>query len=273
MQPVIVAGPDTETGPATGSVRRPGRPRSEQVEQAIIEATLDLFAEKGFEGVCVELVAARAGVGKATIYRRWPNKEELLLAALGSLKSPLPEPEGVSVRDDLLAMVEVMCADKADPRKARRYALLLGEGEKYPRLMARYRETVVEPRRDVIRSVIRHGIETGELRADTDLEVAVLALSGAVMAREKSADGTFNGDFAARVVDGLLLGLSPRTPRLAAGAWISRRTPAVVSDSRRRADRAPARVRAGPRRTGASRRRVMDKLGVSRRQELGPLLQ
>jgi len=216
MQPVTVVGPDTETGPAAGSpnpARRPGRPRSEQAEQAIIEATLDLFAEKGFEGVCVELVAARAGVGKATIYRRWPNKEELLLAALGSLKSPFPEPKGVSVRDDLVAMVEVMCADKADPRKARRYALLLGEGEKYPRLISRYKETVVQPRRDAMRAVIRQGVETGELRADTDVEVAMLALMGAVLAQEKSADGTFDGDFAARVVDGLLLGLAARTPR------------------------------------------------------------
>jgi AcrR family transcriptional regulator len=216
VKPVILdqgPGAGTEAGPGRETGRRPGRPRSEQAEQAIIEATLDLFAEQGFEGVCVELVAARAGVGKATIYRRWPNKEELLLAALGSLKSPMPEPKGVSVRDDLIAMVEVMCADKADPRKARRYALLLGEGEKYPRLMTRYKETVVEPRRDVMRTVIRRGIETGELRPDTDVEVAVLALTGAVMAQEKSVDRTFDGDFATRVVDGLLLGLSSRAPR------------------------------------------------------------
>jgi AcrR family transcriptional regulator len=188
--------------------RRPGRPRSEQAEQAIIEATLDLFAEQGFEGVCVEAVAARAGVGKATIYRRWPNKEELLLAALGSLKSPAPEPGGVSVRDDLVAMLTVMCEDKADPRKARRYALLLGEGEKYPRLMRRYKETVVEPRREAMRAVIRRGIQTGELRAGTDVEVTLLALTGAVMAREKSAEGALDGEFAARVVDSLLLGLA-----------------------------------------------------------------
>ncbi len=209
MQPVIVADPDT--GSATGPVRRPGRPRSEAAEQAIIEATLDLFAEHGFEGVCVELIAARAGVGKATIYRRWPNKEELLLAALGSLKSPYPEPKGVSVREDLLAIVEVMCADKADPRKARRYALLLGEGEKYPRLMARYKAEVVEPRRDMVRAVIRRGIETGELRPGTDVEIAMLTVTGAIMAREKSADGSFDGDFAARLVDGLLLGCSARS--------------------------------------------------------------
>jgi AcrR family transcriptional regulator len=215
MQPVILdqgPGPNTEStvteaGPAN---RRPGRPRSEQAEQAIIEATLDLFAEKGFEGVCVEAVAARAGVGKATIYRRWPNKEELLLAAFGSLKSPYPEPKGVSVRDDLLAMVQVMCADKSDPRKARRYALLLGEGDKYPRLMARYKETVVQPRRDAMRAVIRHGIETGELRPDTDVEIAMLTLTGVIMAHEKDA-GTLDDEFATRLVDGLLLGLSTRS--------------------------------------------------------------
>jgi AcrR family transcriptional regulator len=209
MQPVTVADPDT--GSATASVRRPGRPRSEAAEQAIIEATLDVFAEQGFEGVCVELVAARAGVGKATIYRRWPNKEELLLAAFGSLKSPYPEPSGVSVREDLLAIVEVMCADKADPRKARRYALMLGEGEKYPRLMARYKAEVVEPRREMIRTVIRRGIETGELRPDTDVEISMLTLTGAIMAQEKSASGTLDSDFAARLVDGLLRGCSARS--------------------------------------------------------------
>ena len=211
MQPAIATGPDTQPGPAAASTRRPGRPRSEQAEQAIIEATLDVFAEQGFEGVCVELVAARAGVGKATIYRRWPNKEELLLAAFGSLKSPFPEPKGVSVRDDLLAMVRVMCADKADPRKARRYALLLGEGEKYPRLMARYKETVVQPRRDAMRAVIRRGTETGELRPDTDVEIAMLTLTGAIMAQDQSASGTLDDDFAIRLVDGLLLGLSVRS--------------------------------------------------------------
>jgi Tetracyclin repressor-like, C-terminal domain len=105
----------------------------------------------------------------------------------------------------------VMCADKADPRKARRYALLLGEGEKYPRLMARYKAEVVEPRRDMIRAVIRRGIETGELRPDTDVEISMLTLTGAIMAQEKSVGGTLDGDFAIRLVDGLLLGCSARS--------------------------------------------------------------
>jgi AcrR family transcriptional regulator len=211
MPPVITdqgPGADGTAGPA--ETRRPGRPRSEQAEQAIIEATLDLFAEQGFDGVCVEAVASRAGVGKATIYRRWPNKEELLLAALSSLKSPYPEPKGVSVRDDLVAMLSVMCADMADPRKARRYALLLGEGERYPRLMARYKETVVQPRRELMRSVIRRGMASGELRADIDVEIAVLALTGTVLAKGKETDARLDGDLAARIVDELMLGLAAR---------------------------------------------------------------
>jgi AcrR family transcriptional regulator len=203
---------DPQAGPGHGapSGRRPGRPRSERAEHAIIDATLELFAERGADGICVEAVAARAGVGKATVYRRWPGKEDLLLDALGSLKSPLPEPRGVSAREDLIAMVTVMGQDAADPRRTRQYTLLLGEGEKYPRLMARYAETFVEPRRNIIRSVLRHGIETGQLRPDTDVEIATLTLTGAAMARGKYETIPRTPEFAERVVDSLLLGLTPR---------------------------------------------------------------
>jgi AcrR family transcriptional regulator len=198
-------------GPASAATgRRPGRPRSVRAEQAIIEATLELFAEKGPDGLCVEAVAARAGVGKATVYRRWHNKEDLLLAALGSLKSPLPDADTGSVRDDLIALVTVMSQDAVDPARQRQYTLLLGEGEKYPRLMARYAETVVEPRRDIIRSVLRRGIETGQVRPDLDIEVAMLTLTGAAMSRGRCEIVPHDGEFATRVVDSLLLGLSPR---------------------------------------------------------------
>src|SRR5450755_4120567 len=122
--------------------RRPGRPRSEQAERAIIDAALEVFAESGPEGLCIEKVAARAGVGKATIYRRWPGKEDLLLDALAALRVPLPQPKGKSVRSDLVALLEALCRESADPRRARQFALLHGEGANYPRLIARYNETV-----------------------------------------------------------------------------------------------------------------------------------
>ena len=162
------------------------------------------------EGLCIEKVAAKAGVGKATIYRRWPGKEDLLLDALAALKAPLPEPRGESVRDDLVDLMETMAADYADPRRAREFALLLGEGAKFPRLMDRYTETVVEPRRDVIRSVLRRGVASGELRPDVDLEVALFMLTGAIIVRGKHQPEGISAGYARRVVDELLAGLAPR---------------------------------------------------------------
>jgi hypothetical protein len=87
--------------------------------------------------------------------------------------------------------------------------------------MARYKETVVKPRHEVIRAAIRRGIEAGQLRPDTDVEIALLALTGTVLAKEKAADGMLNGDFAARVVDELMLGLATRTPDAAGTAQAS----------------------------------------------------
>ena len=200
------------------AVRRPGRPRSERAEQAIIDATLEAIGDCGVDGVRCEDVAARAGVGKATLYRRWPGKEDLLIAAFASLKSPLPEPRGESVREDLIAMLEVMAADADDPRYARQFALLHGEGERYPRLVRRYREQVVEPRRDLIRSVLRRGVASGELRPGTDVEVAMLLLTGAVMARGKHDATPAEPGFASRVVDELLRGIGARTASARQGA-------------------------------------------------------
>jgi AcrR family transcriptional regulator len=194
--------------PDTG--RRPGRPRSERAEQAIIDATLDAVGDYGVDGVSCEDVAARAGVGKNTLYRRWPGKEDLLIAAFASLKSPLPEPGGTSAREDLIAMLAVMAADADDPRYARQFALLHGEGQRYPRLVKRYREQVVEPRRELIRSVLRRGVATGALRQDTDVEIAMLALTGAVLARGKHDPAPAEPGFATRVVDELLRGIAAR---------------------------------------------------------------
>ena len=103
-----------------------------------------------------------------------------------------------------------MAQDSSDPRRTRQYTLLLGEGEKYPRLMARYAETLVEPRRNVIRSVLRRGIETGQIRPDVDVEIAMLTLTGTAMSRGKCETVEPNAEFAERVVDSLLLGLTPR---------------------------------------------------------------
>src|SRR5690348_10331928 len=170
---------------ARDATRRPGRPRSERAEQAIIDATIEALGDYGIDGVRCEDVAARAGVGKATLYRRWAGKEDLLIAAFAALKRPMPQPRGESVRADLIALLSVIAADSDDPRFTQRFALLHGAGDRYPRLLARYREEIVEPRRELIRTVLRRGMETGEVRTDIDVEITMLLLTGAMMARSK----------------------------------------------------------------------------------------
>jgi AcrR family transcriptional regulator len=196
--------------PAIQPSRKAGRPRSMRAERAIIDAALELFAESGPEGLCIEKVAAKAGVGKATIYRRWPGKEDLLLDAIAAMKTPLPEPRGESVREDLAALVDAIGRESVDPRRSRQYALLLGEGTAYPRLLERYMETVIEPRRETVRAVLRRGVATGELREETNVEVAVDILTGAVLARPRSAIQRADRSYARRVVDELLTGLASR---------------------------------------------------------------
>src|SRR5882757_5788556 len=94
------------SAPADQDRKAPGRPRSPQADEAIIEAVLDLLAEgTPFEALSIEAVAARAGVGKATIYRRWSSKETLLVDAVATLKGDPARISGVSVREDLITLI------------------------------------------------------------------------------------------------------------------------------------------------------------------------
>ena len=194
---------------AAAEPRRPGRPRSEQADQAILSAALDLFAESGPDALCIEQVAAKAGVGKATIYRRWTGKEDMLVDALGSLSTHLPVPQGRSVRADLVALLNAICKEAADPRRSRLFALLQGEGVRYPRLMEKYIETVVRPQRDLVWSILRRGVATGELRENTDIDAATFLLNGAVLASMYGPEPT-EARYAKRVVEELLRGLAAR---------------------------------------------------------------
>lgn len=189
----------------TTTNRAPGRPRSERAEKAIIEATLDLLAaESGVAGVSIEAVAARAGVGKTTIYRRWPSKEALIVGALGAAKGELPAPSGTSVREDLTELARTFAAERKK-RYSRCFWNVVGGAEKYPELYARYKQDVIEPRRAVIREVLRRGVETGELRPDLDIEAGISMLTGSLST--KTPQETFPEGYADTVVDLLLTGI------------------------------------------------------------------
>jgi AcrR family transcriptional regulator len=151
--------------------RRAGRPRSEDADRAIIEATLDLLAEAGIAGTTIEGIAARAGVGKTTIYRRWKGLESVICDAMLALKGPPPTLPGTSIRDDLLALAEAAARGRESARNRKVYACFIGEMTRYPALDAQYRSAVIRPRREVTLAALRRGVERGELRDDLDLDV------------------------------------------------------------------------------------------------------
>ncbi|MER7417498.1 TetR/AcrR family transcriptional regulator [Micromonospora peucetia] len=191
--------------------RPPGRPRSVRADEAIIEATLDLLAEGStIEAISIEAIAARAGVGKATIYRRWPGKEALLRDALRTLKGSPPVPTGDSVRDDLILLVGAV-GHHIDPRAARIMPCLVPEVNRSPEQYQLY-QNIIEPRREMMRDVLRRGVRSGELRADLDVEVAMAMLTGPmlvqrVMRWHPDLDETTLPE---RIVDGVLDGLRAR---------------------------------------------------------------
>jgi AcrR family transcriptional regulator len=192
------------------TARPAGRPRSEKAEKAIIEATLDLLADgMGISELSIEAIAAKAGVGKTTIYRRWSNKEDLVVDALATLRAPLPPLRGESVRDDLIVLLDVMRSESGGSRSRCVMNIAMSEADRYPRLTERFLKRAVEPRREALRSVIERGIASGELKADLDVEMGVAMLSGAMLWYTKWAPpGGLSADLADRIVTWCLSGLS-----------------------------------------------------------------
>jgi AcrR family transcriptional regulator len=198
----------TATGTAT---RPPGRPRSARVEQAIVDAVLDLLAEGNtVEALSIEAVAARARVGKATIYRRWSGKEALLVDAVSRLKGPLPTLAGRSVREDLIALLSPG-PRKPDERMTRIISCLVPEVHRSPERYRLY-QGLVEPRRQALREVLRRGVRTGEIRPDTDVEAALAVLMGPVLIQKmlRWHPGLDDAGLPRRVVDTVLSGLAVR---------------------------------------------------------------
>ena len=157
----------------------PGRPRSARADEAILAAVLDPLADgTTAEALSIEAVAARAGVGKATIYRRWPNKDALLVDAVASLKGPIPDLAGESVRDDLLTLLRPV--GQKPPVAARVLPCLMSEMHRSPALNQCYQK-VMAPRRERMREVLRRGVASGELRPDIDIEVIMALLVAPLM--------------------------------------------------------------------------------------------
>lgn len=168
---------------ASSSKRAPGRPRSEDAHKAILRSTLKLLQETGFPDLSIEAIAADADVGKATVYRWWPNKASLVADAFSrSADEELRFPNTGSVRDDLSIQMKHLVRVLRG-RRGRIVAALIGGGQSDPELIQAFRDRFMLPRRQEAYQTLRRGIARRELPEDLDLDLTLDTLYGSLYMR------------------------------------------------------------------------------------------
>ncbi|MFE9400853.1 TetR/AcrR family transcriptional regulator [Streptomyces sp. NPDC006530] len=194
-----------------GEPRR-GRPRSEAAERQILEAVI-LLLEEGvpLADLSIERIARTAGVGKATIYRRWAGKEELFVEVVRSMETPTPPLPGHSLRGDLIAMVDNVRRRGAAKRSSALLHNVFAQMQSYPKLWSKYHSLVIDPRRELLDEVLRRGVANGELRAGLDLDMAGDLFVAPMLVRTMMRPDTElpGPELAERIVDAVLEGLRP----------------------------------------------------------------
>ncbi|OWY63452.1 hypothetical protein B7486_53045 [cyanobacterium TDX16] len=192
--------------------RRPGRPRDARATPAILLATIQVIAEEGFAGFSVDKVAALAGVGKATIYRRWPSKEDLIHEAFGQVVNDLPEPDTGSLRGDLLAFNrELLDQIDAQPALLRVYPALVAESAWNPRLLDVLGQ-LNEKRAACGLPVVERAKARGELPADVPFELPLDLSSGWIYWRMTMLQHRPTDEEIVQMVDAILHGLGTTAP-------------------------------------------------------------
>jgi AcrR family transcriptional regulator len=201
---------------AAAGARQVGRPRDPRLDDAIVQATLQLLAEGGYTSLTMEAVAALAGVGKATLYRRYPGKEQLVIEAVATLGEPPEVVRGSGVRDELVARLEAVRRKSDTSLAGKIFPRLISAGADHPELMRLYRAQVLDPRRAVFKAVLARGVDEGLVRPDVDLDYAVDLLVGPMAYRNLIRNDPAPGpELAPRIVDDVLAALAPRAPRSA----------------------------------------------------------
>jgi len=190
--------------------RGAGRPRSERVNRAILEATLASLAEEGWSGLSVEGIARRAEVGKAAIYRRWKSREEVLTAAVDGLVSEIAIPDKGSLEADLLELMrQAVALYRGDPgRMMPGLVSAMAEHESVARAV---REGFLAPRRRALQQVLERAVARGELPEDTDRELALDILGGPLFYRLLVTGGPLDDGLARGTVEVMLRGLGRQT--------------------------------------------------------------
>ena len=184
--------------------------RNERSRRAILAAALELLAETGYADLTVEAIAARAGVGKQTIYRWWAGKGAVILDALAEGAADAPElPDTGDVEADLRAVVRATVAELADPALSATTRALTIETLSDDALAEQVRDRLLRPHLDTVVVRLRAGQDAGQIRADVDPAQAVELLFGPLYHRWLLRTGPLTEGYADGVTDLALAALRP----------------------------------------------------------------
>lgn len=159
----------------------PGRKRDPHLDGAIIEATLALLGEVGFSALSMEGIAARAGVGKSTVYRRYPSKLEAVSAAMGALAVDPEVPDTGDTFEDVVLFMTSKWVALMEPPGATLLGTFIVQATSHPELFAEFRRVMLVPRLTPLRKLLQRGKDRGELRPDLDLAAAIDLIVGPVL--------------------------------------------------------------------------------------------
>lgn len=189
--------------------RKAGRPRSARSHQAILKATIELLTEEGFEAMSLEAIAARAGVGKTTIYRRWAGKTDLVIDALDILRSEVPLIDTGDLRSDLIAVLQ--SGWQQSPSYLETLVLkMAGELKTNPEIFQAFFTRLVVPRSQQFSGMIERAKARGQIRSDIAPEFVVDLIAGPILFRTlfTSLVSPPPADFPEQVVDAILDGIA-----------------------------------------------------------------
>ena len=204
-------GPATEP-PATDtlSAASRGRPRDRGADDRILLAAFEQLVRVGYGGLSMEAVAAEAGVAKTTVYRRYPTKRDLVVAALGE-ETPFPGvPPDLPAHEALERFIRQAITMLIDSGAARILGSLLVEEQREPGLLDVFRQRILGPRREMVLAMLQRGIERGEIRPDIDPLVVTEMVAGAVFGHHVILGLTTTDDWVDALVHHIWAAIEPR---------------------------------------------------------------
>jgi AcrR family transcriptional regulator len=159
----------------------PGRPRSVESHQAMLQATLELLAEVGFDSMSIDAISARAGVGKTTIYRRYVSKEELVADAIESVREEIVIPDTGNLQDDIDALIQNAAQITLSPLGRQTVAMIISSASSNAQFAQIYWTKYLQPRRKTFAIVLQRAKARNEIPADLDSDLVFDTMSGIML--------------------------------------------------------------------------------------------